>query len=1248
MDPTSPTDPIYVPDQYTGVVKNTSTSSGIADIAINGVGVSQWYSASSIGDITANSFAAGFIAQAGTDIGNIQSYTADIAGHFQAGGNIGDVTSAASIVANLVAGGNLGAITGVTGGLTGNFITTGGNIGDITVIQLTPALTQITAGGNIGNIYMDSGQWDAAVEAQNIGNVTDASGNFINAVFVAQESIGDISVTSKEGDAISGGSITAGVNIGNVTAYAYGSSAIVGTLIQGGDQPGDLIAGVTGISYGVTVLPPVTPGVNVAPAAEFNGIDSAQILAASIGPILGQGYVGTGINQVTIHSQVGDIASITGIGNGYGIYSSTVVADAGIGPISGQSTAQGDGINGGSFDANGAADPQTGGIGQITGQGGPAGGNGIIGSRFQATGEIAGLSGTANANGGNAISTITTYATSYGQIDATVLGGQLGNGIVGSTIRAWSDYTNNRPTEQIAGITVNVNSALGLGITDTTVTSKGDLVTLSSTALNAAAISGSTFTLSQGVFGSIYAQSINSGNAIENCTFTASNGSITTATDLASAAASGITAIANGTSISSSAIVGSTFTADENIGVISATANGGTAILNSTFTADSDYGNAGNGPNLPGPNPGAGADIGALLGINATSSGQHLAASAGIAGSAFAGELITSVTVNVTDREEGGPGIIGSTFTARNAVYDGNGNFNNEGTIGAINVTDGSLSGNGIDTAQFIAGAGGSIGDINVTTLGGVGIYGSTFSASTFDYDQADFNSTIGNITVNTGRAGGQLVPLPPPPNDAWTALPAGISTSYFAANSGISSVTVNSIGTGVFFSAFLANGIATAGYGLPGLILPFLAPAVPGNIGNISITSTGRFGAGSIFSLFAGTNLGNINLQVASRDPSGTPVTFPNIPGPIGAAFQFVETLVTFTIRNVGPAASAASIYVATNGSIGQINVGNSGPGPDSIASAFVALPWNPYGPVSNFLGVVTGNLFWGIPRLFGSPSTPAVIVTGIVPPIAGIYNADDTLNFEVNFSGPVAVTGQPSFAVQVGSVTRQALYHSGSGSAQLLFSLTIDPGDSGNVMIPSGTSVQADIANRIVNSSTGAEITQLTPSIGSTSGISVDTTPPTVTSLSPILSSPAKSGASPYSVRELLTVLVTFSEAVLVQGSPMMVLDIGKYSRSLVYYSGSGTSALRFTYRVTRADVNTHQVATTSGEILFPAKSTITDVAGTSAVLAGTRAAVSFGAMPRARATVSSNKIKAARTARSHPALAKRTIAENQGQAF
>ncbi len=1214
----SATDPIYVPASYPGVVNNFSTSNGISDLVFEGTALSHWSSSSAIGNITANIFGAGFLAEAITSIGNIKATQTTLAndqgtvsavlmeGHFQAGGSIGNINSAVQINANFLAGQNIGSITATTGGINSTVILAGGNIGAITAFQLEASDTQISAGGNIGNIRIYSGTWSARVKGANIGTITIDSGMLDNAVFVAGQSIGDITVTNKQGNAIEGGSIIAGKNIGNIAAYAFQGTGILGTLIQAGNHTGDQIASIKGISYSVAILPPITPPSPSNPGVN-NGIDKVQILAASIGPILGQGYAGTGIFQSVIHSQMGDIASITGIGNIDGIYHCTVVAEGGMGPISGQSTVQGDGINGGSFDANGTADPSKGNLGQISGQGGPAGGNGIQLTRLQATGKIAGIQGTANANGGNAIDTISAYATAFGSIDALVLGGQTGSGIVGCTIKAWSDYTNKRPESQIAAITADVRSALGLGITETTVTSKGDLVSIHSRALNASAISESTFTLSQGDFGNIYGESTNSGNAIQNSSFIADNGAVTSATDLTSVEASGIVAISNGTSVLANGIVGSTFMADTNIGMIRATTRGGTAIEGSTFVADSNFGNPNNGPNLPFSNAAGDGDLGALLGIYAETSGQHLASSAAISGSTFEGELIVKITALVTDREEGGPGISDSTFTARNAVYDGQGNFNNKGTIGAITVVDGSLNGNGIETSEFLAGAGGSIGDINVTTLGGTGIFQSTFSASAFDFDQAEFDSKIGNITVTTGRStGGQLLSLPPPPNNAWTLVPAGISTSYFAANAGIGNIKVNSIGTGVFFSAFLANFALETGYGFPGLILPLLAPNVPGDIGNIEITSSGRFGAGSVFSVFAGDNIGKIQLQIASRDPNGAPVNLPNLPGPIGAALQFVENLINYTIQNVGPAASAGSLFVATNGNIGGITVKNSGPGSDALLSAFVAIKDTGFlglgnlGPVDSYASLTAPlklNLLLGFPS--GTPVTTPVKAAAILTPVPKVYKAKETLNFYVTFSGSVSVKGQPTLPVMVGSATRQALYQSGSGSSKLLFSLVVEQGDAGNVTIPAGTAIHTDAANRIAASATGILISQLNPAkIGATKGVSVVTAPPKVLSVSPVTSPSTTSG---YKVGELLTVIVTFNQTVLTAGAPWMLLNFGTVKRSLVYQSGSGTNTLRFTYKVTKQDVLTHQVGTTDGLINLPPKATIKDLAGNRAILTG-----------------------------------------------
>ncbi|WZO98711.1 hypothetical protein EP7_000299 [Isosphaeraceae bacterium EP7] len=1227
----SETDPILVPDKYAAAVVNTGATKGIASLEFNGSVLSRWVSASSIGNVTAVIFEAGASFEAGSNIGNVEmlmptaapqgTATArtpvDLEGIFKAGGNIGNIKSASSVKAEVIAGGNIGTITGVAGGINSTVILAGGNIGDISAFQTLVSNTQISAGGDIGNIRVYSGSVGWKVKAQNIGNVLVDSGSLNLAVFVAAHSLGDVTVTSPAGVAIEGGSLIAGDNIGDVSAYAFAAKAIHGTLIQAGHQAGNRIASVTGISYGSLILPTVTAGAPTSVADDNNGIDAAQILAAEIGPIFGQAYVGTGLSNVVIHAQVGNIAAITGIGNGDGIYQAIVVAEGAIGPITGRSTVLGRGIQAGSFDANGKFDPDLGTIGQITAQGGPAGGAGINGAtRIQASGRIAGIDSTANANGGDAINALTAYATSFGQIKATVLGGQLGNGIVDANFRAWSDYENQRPDVQIDGIDVDVRSGLGLGISNTIFKVKGDITSIKSRALNASAISGGTFDLTQGDIGRIYAESVNSGNAIQNSLFTASNGSIGSARTLADALTSGITAIASGTSVLANGIVGSIFSADGNIGFINATTRGGTAISGSSFTADSDYGNAKNGPNLPGTVIEE-DDFGALFGIYAKTSGQYLAQSAAISGSTFSGELISSITVDVTDREEGGPGISGSSFTASNAVYDNKGNFNNRGAIGPITVTNGSLRGNGIEASEFNAGAAGSIGDITVTVLGGSGITESEFRASIFDYDQSSYNSTIGNIRVTTGRSGSSILPVPQPPNDAWSLVPAGIDTSYFAANGGIGNVDVNSIGTGIFFSAFLASFDAATAFGsIPGFILPLLAENTPGNLGNVTITSTGRFGFGSALSVYAGDSVGNINIRVASRDTTQATPTLPNLTtGLVGQALQKASNKLAFTLGSlIGPAGSAASAFIALNGNIGSVSVTNAGAGYGSIASAYVALPVGFYGPVT-LSGHSFLNLFWALPRFFAGPTTTATSIDGRSTGL-GTLGASQTVSasatsatgespsFKVNFSNAVDVVGQPWFVVNVGSATRLARYVSGSGTSQLVFKVKLEAGDSGDVTIAPGTSIGISLTDRIVEGSTGYLVTQLSPAAIYTGGVPVDTQAPVITSVSPI-QSPAKR----YAVGQKLTYQVTFSEAVTVQGLPTILLTFKNLKRSLVYSGGSGTNTLLFTYKLTRADVATGKAAVTNGRILLPAGASISDGAGNVANLPVASAVVALG---------------------------------------
>lgn len=62
---------------------------------------------------------------------------------------------------------------------------------------------------------------------------------------------------------------------------------------------------------------------------------------------------------------------------------------------------------------------------------------------------------------------------------------------------------------------------------------------------------------------------------------------------------------------------------------------------------------------------------------------------------------------------------------------------------------------------------------------------------------------------------------------------------------------------------------------------------------------------------------------------------------------------------------------------------------------------------------------------------------------PFQDSYTCNDTIYIEMNFSGPVSVTGEPYILLETGRYDRHASYRSGSGSSSLLFVYHPQPGD-------------------------------------------------------------------------------------------------------------------------------------------------------------------------------------------------------------
>jgi hypothetical protein len=121
----------------------------------------------------------------------------------------------------------------------------------------------------------------------------------------------------------------------------------------------------------------------------------------------------------------------------------------------------------------------------------------------------------------------------------------------------------------------------------------------------------------------------------------------------------------------------------------------------------------------------------------------------------------------------------------------------------------------------------------------------------------------------------------------------------------------------------------------------------------------------------------------------------------------------------------------------------------------------------------------------------TPTPTITSVTGPTAGSYKADTTLSFTVNFSAAVTVTGTPQLPLTIGSTARNATYASGSPGTALVFTYTVQAGDTDTDGIASASPLVLN-GGTIKNGSTDATLTFTPPN---TTTVLVDTTAPTIT---------------------------------------------------------------------------------------------------------------------------------------------------------
>ena len=208
------------------------------------------------------------------------------------------------------------------------------------------------------------------------------------------------------------------------------------------------------------------------------------------------------------------------------------------------------------------------------------------------------------------------------------------------------------------------------------------------------------------------------------------------------------------------------------------------------------------------------------------------------------------------------------------------------------------------------------------------------------------------------------------------------------------------------------------------------------------------------------------------------------------------------------------------------------------------------------------------------------------------GPYASGDVIEVTVTFSGAVTVTGAPQIALTVDTTTRQAVYDRGSDSTALVFTYTVQDGenDADGVSIAENSLTLPGSGDAIQDTGGNDAVLDHDEVVADAAQV-VDTTAPTVSSVE-------ISSDGPYGVGAGIDVTATFSEAVVVTGTPVIMLRVST-PRTTTAVTGTGTDTLVFTYMVEAGDDDTDGVSIEANMLAQAGGSTIQDAAGNNAVL-------------------------------------------------
>jgi hypothetical protein len=357
---------------------------------------------------------------------------------------------------------------------------------------------------------------------------------------------------------------------------------------------------------------------------------------------------------------------------------------------------------------------------------------------------------------------------------------------------------------------------------------------------------------------------------------------------------------------------------------------------------------------------------------------------------------------------------------------------------------------------------------------------------------------------------------------------------------------------TGLVASDITSNGTVTALAALPSGV-DYQIQVIPNAVGTV----TCRLPAGMVYDLAGNANQGsntgqcvfdNRTLAVSINATGTSPTNANQIPFTV--SFNKPLPAGTFT----------AADLVATNGTVTSVGENAThdtfsiqvAPASDGTVSLQVA-----DGVVADQYGIIYHQQAADRASVVSDRTAPVITALSVTN-ATGTYGLGANITINATWSETINVTvvgtQRPGFLLDAGT-SATAAYASGTGTTTTTFSYTVATGDVADPLALAANALLVQ-SSEITDTAGNPAATAL-PALSGGAAV-IDTSPATITGVDSTLANGV------YGSGQVVPVVVHFSKAVQVTGTPTLSLATGAADTVVTYTSGSGGTTLTFTYTV------------------------------------------------------------------------------------